>query len=392
MPADCSLKKLLAERIHRDGPLPFSDFMGAALYHELKGYYSDPNRRIGRKGDFYTSVSVGPLFGELLSDFLAGVWAALGRPERWSVGEQGGHDAQLACDVMTALRTFHPEVAVATDWVMVESRPAWREIQKHTLRSAGLESRMTWVEKLSRLPANTGLFLSNELVDAFPVDSVSFRQGQWWERRVGWNSGEERFVWMDVAATAEMLRSVEQLGLPPMEDWVGEVRRAAENWAEELFQQIPEGVILTIDYGDTAEVLYGPTHSGGTLRAYSGHQLDLDPLSDPGEKDLTAHVDFSQLRRQGQAEGWSTRGYLDQHRFLTALAALPGGWISRQENANGRGTEAPSAHASLRQFRTLTHPEIMGCVFRVLVQARGRCARVPIPGLDYLRAGEAGES
>jgi SAM-dependent MidA family methyltransferase len=392
MPADCFLKKLLAERISRDGPLPFSDFMGEALYHESKGYYSDPGRRVGRKGDFYTSVSVGPLFGEFLSDFLAGVWSALGRPDRWTVGEQGGHDAQLARDVMTALSTLHPEVAAVTDWVMVENRPAWREIQKNTLRSAGLESRMTWVENLSGLPASTGLFLSNELVDAFPVDSVSFRQGQWWERRVGWNPGEERFVWVDVAASAEMLRSVDRLGLPPMEDWVGEIRSAAERWAEELFQQIPEGVILTIDYGDTAEVLYGPTHSGGTLRAYSGHRLDPDLLSDPGGKDLTAHMDFSLLRRQGQAEGWRTRGYLDQHRFLTALAALPGGWISRQEKAGRSGTHDPSVQASLRQFRTLTHPEIMGCVFRVLVQARGRCARAPIPGLDYLRAGEAGES
>ena len=391
MPADSFLKKMLAERISGHGPLSFSDFMGEALYHEPKGYYSDPGRLIGRKGDFYTSVSVGPLFGELLSDFLAGVWTAMGRPDRWTVGEQGGHDARLACDILVALQKFHPEAAAATDWVMVEKRPAWREIQKNTLRSAVLDSRMAWVENLSALPASTGLFLSNELVDAFPVDLVRFRRGQWWERRVEWNAGEERFDGVDVPASAELLSVLVRLGLPPIEEWTGEVRRAAELWGEELFRQIPDGVILTIDYGDVAENLYGPAYSGGTLRAYAGHHLDLDPLTDPGEKDLTAHVDFSLLRSQGQAEGWCTRGFLDQHRFLTALAALPGGWLWRQEKANRGGMGEPTAQASLRQFRTLTHPEIMGCVFRVLVQARGRCAEAPLPGLEFIRAGEAGE-
>lgn len=379
-----SLKACLGERIGETGPLPFSEFMEAALYHDSLGYYSDPARRIGRGGDFYTSVSVGPVFGELLAEFVAGVWEAAGRPSRWMVAEQGGHDGTLARDVLAALEGIDAGAAAATVWAFVERRPAWCERQRATLFSSGLGARASWVGGPEELPPETGLFLSNELVDALPVDLVRYLGGRWLEKRVGLDPGTGSFTWVEVPASGELESTVDRLGLPRLEGMVGEVRRGAEHWAGGLYAGLPDGVVLTMDYGDQAEELYGPSRPEGTLRAYAGHRQDTEVLADPGKKDLTAHVDFSLLMRQGEARGWQTRGFLDQSRFLISLAARPGGWMTRQESAAAH----PSAPAALRQFRTLTHPELMGRVFRVLIQARGRYASAHLPGLDFLRTGE----
>lgn len=388
MTASPSLKDFLGDRIGESGPLAFSEFMEAALYHDTLGYYSDPARRIGRGGDFYTSVSVGPVFGELLAEFVAGVWEAAGRPSHWIVAEQGGHDGTLARDVLAALEGVNAGAAAATRWTFVEKRPAWCERQRMTLFSGGQGARATWVGAPDELPPETGLFLSNELVDALPVDLVRFLGGQWLEKRVGRDPGTGCFTWVEVPATEELRSAVDRLGLPHSEGMVGEVRRGAERWAGGLYSVLPEGVVLTMDYGDLAEELYGPSRPEGTLRAYAGHRQDTEVLADPGKKDLTAHVDFSLLMRQGEAGGWQTRGYLDQSRFLISLAARPGGWLSRQESAAMAGPRNPVSQAALRQFRTLTHPELMGRVFRVLIQARGRYASARLPGLDFLRAGE----
>jgi len=388
MTAAPSLKDYLEERIGKDGPLPFSEFMEAALYHDSLGYYSDPARTIGRGGDFYTSVSVGPVFGELLAEFVAGVWVAAGRPAHWIVAEQGGHDGTLARDVLAALEANDAEAHAATGWAFVETRLAWRERQRLTLFSGGEGARVHWVAGPEELPPETGLFLSNELVDAFPVDLVCFRGGQWQEKRVGRDVASGQFIWVEVAASEELRSAVERLGLPQQEGLVGEVRQMAERWAGGLYLGLPDGVVLTLDYGDLAEELYGPSRPEGTLRAYAGHRQDTDVLADPGNKDLTAHVDFSLLMRQGEACGWHTRGFLDQNRFLISLAARPGGWLSRLESVTAANPRDPAAQAALRQFKTLTHPELMGRVFRVLIQARGPCASARLPGLDFLRSGE----
>ncbi|MDX6765373.1 MAG: SAM-dependent methyltransferase [Candidatus Methylacidiphilales bacterium] len=374
-----TLPRLLADRIASDGPLPFSAFMEMALYDPECGYYSDPGRLIGRRGDFYTSVSVGPLFGRLLADFAAGVWEALGRPGSWTVAEQGAHDGSLSRDVLAALHEHHPAAAAAASWCLVEPRSAWRGRQQAVLQALLPSDRIQWVARPGELPPDTALFYSNELVDALPVDRVCFRGGEWRELRVAAPGGGERFDWVSVAAPPSLQAAIARAGLPAVEGWVGEVRTVAEAWAMELYATLGDGVILTLDYGDLAEGLYGGAKPEGTLRAFAGHHQVAEVLADPGRQDLTADVDFSLLMEWGNAQGWRTRGFLDQNRFLTGLAARPGGWLAVQE--------ANPDPAALRQFHTLTHPGLMGAVFKALVQTKGRVrsAAVDLPGMAFAR-------
>jgi len=374
----------LRERMVREGPLPFSAFMREALYHPLEGYYSDPNRRIGRGGDFYTSVSTGPLFGTLLAATFASMWDALGRPACWHVAEQGAHDGRLAADALSALRRDWPVAAEGLRWRFLEDRPAWRIRQQDTLRAAGLADAGEWPEQPSE--AATGVFFSNELADALPFDLVVHRAGAWRERRVDWDPVAAAFAWSEVPAEPELAAQAVALGVPALEGWTAEIPGEALRWASGWSRSIARGFCLTIDYGGAGPEFYNPERARGTFRAYSAHRQEADVLCEPGTRDITAHVPFHGLAAAARAQGWEVAGWCDQHRFLTA-AAETGGWLQRIGPALARRPPDPEAQAALRQFRALSHPGIMGRAFHILAMVRGLDAGAAdsIHGLKYRR-------
>lgn len=371
--------------IHRDGPLPFSRFMEAALYDPEQGYYSVPGRNPGRTGDFFTSVSVGGLYGGLLADCFASMWEALGRPERWMIAEQGAHDGRLAADVLAGLGTWHPDAFAALEWRFIETRERWRECQRATLAAAGLrDARVSWHGEGAGGPPLPGVFFSNELVDAFPVDVVVWRSGAWVERRVGAGSGPGLWHWVEVPAHSGLAAAADAAGIPRLEGHAAEIRPAVAAWVAGWAAAIPRGFAVTVDYGDCASALHAPERADGTLRAYQAHRRIESLLEEPGSRDLTADVDFSELVRAGAAQGWRPAGWLDQHRFLVGIAARR--WLPELEQRLARDPRDVEAARALRQFRTLTHPEIMGRVFRVLVQERGvGAAAAAVAGLQHAR-------
>src|SRR5438105_5645346 len=100
---------LIRGEIERHGPIPFARFMELALYHPEHGYYASGRAAIGRRGDFFTNVSVGPLFGKLLAAQFAEMWERLGKPHEFSIVEQGAHDGAFARDALAAARADAPE-------------------------------------------------------------------------------------------------------------------------------------------------------------------------------------------------------------------------------------------------------------------------------------------
>lgn len=374
----------LCRRIAQEGALSFSAFMQEALYHPQFGYYSDPERRIGRSGDFYTSVSVGSVFGTLLAATFASMWEVLGRPAEWRVAEQGAHDGRLAADALAALRADWPMAFSGLRWRFLEDRPAWRERQRQTLESADLAAAAEWAEEHSA-PA-TGVFFSNELADALPFDIVVFRAGAWHERRVDWDPSTAAFVWTEVPASKELTAHADVLGIPRLDGWTAEVPGAAREWTSTWSRSIARGFSLTLDYGDAGPEFYTPQRVAGTYRAYVGHRLESNVLQAPGTRDITAHVPFHALAAAAREDGWEVLGWCDQCRFLTA-AAETGGWLDRISQALAQPSAPPEATAALRQFRTLSHPSMMGRAFHVLVMSRGLdgCAADAIHGLKYRR-------
>ncbi|MEZ5384711.1 MAG: SAM-dependent methyltransferase [Prosthecobacter sp.] len=340
------IARLLRERISTapGGRLPFAEVMETALYHPEHGYYGTGPRRIGRQGDFFTSVSVGPLFGRLLAMRAVQEWQELGKPADFTIIEQGAHDGQLAEDVIAALGDE------SLSYLIVEPNPRYREAQARRLGD-----RVQWVEGLAELRPGPrhAFFLCNELPDAFPVHLVRWNGELWRELHV---DEALQFVEADPSC-AELAAEVARLPRDLAPGHTMEINLAMLAWVRDLAQAAFRGAVFIADYGLDAEEFHADSRAGGTLRRYRGHQMDDRVLEDLGECDLTSHIDFTRLIEEATRHGLTQREYDLQGRFLGRVA-MP--WLKSLE---GRPPDA----AAMRQFQSLTHPAFMGRSFRCLV-------------------------
>jgi SAM-dependent MidA family methyltransferase len=408
------VEKILRE-IRNRGAISFARFMECALYCPVYGFYEKEEDTIGRRGDYFTSVSVGPLFGELLAlqfaEWLEKLPASAGVPLQ--IVEAGAHRGDLARDILTWLRAHRPGLAGTVEYCIVEPSSRRREWQRHALRDFILQAR--WVASFQEIgqtgagPSGPrdqrmtrGVVFSNELLDALPVHRLGWDAGRmaWFEWGVTFSN--DRFCWTRLTAEQSDV-SFPDLGAPGSGRFLAHAQRdeltggmtalpaqglqvtlprdfgatpgnfslpdgfildfcpAASRWWAEAARALECGRLLAIDYGLTGDELFSPERSGGTLRAYSRHHVNSDVLANPGEQDLTAHVNFSELRQAGEAAGLQTEAWSTQERFLTRIAAP----VLRGEIPFGEWTAERT-----RQFQTLTHPNHLGRSFRVLVQCR----------------------
>ncbi len=351
------LVEKLRHRIRTEGPLSLADFMESALYDAAHGYYASGRARIGREGDFFTAVSVGPLFGTLLARQFMQMWERLGSPGSWSLVEQGAFNGQLAGDILEALKRLAPECFEATRLLLVEPFPRLREKQEETL--AGFAGKVAWYASEEALPRFCGVHYSNELLDAFPVFRLRSHRDGWTELRVGADS--DRFTWVETPLSREPFMNLQSLH-PRLEGAILELPRGLDRWLGLLADRMEKGWLLTLDYGMSDAELALAHRSGGTLAAYRAHQRQADPLAFPGEQDLTTHVNFTFVVQNALSAGWTLECLLDQARFFTALAPL--------HFQDLRAAPSPEQQRELRAFQTLTHPQWMGRQFKALCLGR----------------------
>jgi SAM-dependent MidA family methyltransferase len=364
MPGD--LTQILRARIAHAGPIPFRDFMDAALYHPEHGYYTSGRAGIGRGGDFFTSVSVGPLFGTLLARQFAEMWERLGEPREFSIVEQGAHRGEFARDVLTALRANSPACFAATRYQIIEPSDALRSAQHATLG----EFAAHWSPTLDALPAFTGVHFSNELLDAFPVHAVAWDGSVWREIHVVLDGG--RFVF-----TSAPLRAALAQLTPVPAGYRTEINLAALTWIDALATKLTRGFALVIDYGFPRADYYRPERTTGTLTGYARHRRVDDLLAAPGETDLTAHVDFTALAGRALAAGLRVGGFTDQHHFIVALGAL---------HFPATIPDTPASQRELRAFKTLMHPQMMGRSFQVIGFEKSVASPIPLTGFRFASA------
>jgi len=361
----------LAQIIHADiaecGPIPFNRFMELALYCPEYGFYETEADKVGRQGDFYTSVNVGPLFGALVA-FQFSRWFEKSKAAQLQLVEAGAHDGKLASDVLGWFRNLRPELFAELKYCILEPSLRRREWQKRTL--SGFAGNVRWASDWVELRNSTSdgftVVFSNELLDAMPVRRFGWdaKEHEWFEWGVGVEG--DRCVWKrlkgaDALAVRHLPSSPELLAVLP-DGYIVEASPAAEQWWQQAAQHLSHGKLLTFDYGFGAADALLPERTGGTLRAYRDHKLADDILADPGEQDITAHVNFPRMESLGVAAGLVTESFETQGRYLTQIAAEA--WKAD----SGFGTWDQK---STRQFQTLTHPEHLGRSFRVLVQSRG---------------------
>ena len=358
--------------------------MELALYCPNCGYYEREEDNIGRRGDYYTSVSVGSLFGELLA-FQFAEWL---EQDGMRIVEAGAHGGDLARDILGWMQEHRPELYTRLEYWIVEPSEARQRWQRPKLADYG--NKVRWVKGLegltsrasphppgSRPDALRGIVFSNEFLDALPVHRLGWdaKARAWFEWGVTLHAG--RFVWSQIPhgasehsrqepidaflpshfqlATADGLMDV----LP--DGFTVELCPAAEQWWREAAVALGCGKLLVLDYGLTAEEFFAPERKEGTVRSYHRHLSSGDVLANPGEQDITAHVNFTAIRAAGESAGLKTESFLTQAQLLTSIAART--W--EDEGVFGEWTAE-----RIRQFQTLTHPEHLGRAFRALVQSR----------------------
>jgi SAM-dependent MidA family methyltransferase len=290
-------------------------FMELALYHPEHGYYAARAQRSGREGDFYTSVDVSPMFGELLAIQIAEMGRLLAQDI--DLVEAAAGNGRLARDVLDALERDAPDVYAASRVHLVERSAGARESQRDTL--AAHAAKLASADRA--LPSSiSGVLYANELLDAMPVHVVTMNRGEPREIVVG--ADGDRLVEQESPLSSDALREAIDRG-PAIPDGVRvEISLAAMDWMREVARRLTRGFVLLVDYGDEAHALRSATRPDGTLRAFAAHRVSGHWLASPGEQDLTAHVDFTAIARAATEGGLDVLGRVDQTRFLLGLGAV----------------------------------------------------------------------
>lgn len=353
----------LRERIAACGGLPFAEFMAACLYHPRHGYYMTPRERIGKAGDFFTSTSVHAVFGRLVARQLMQMSELLGG-DVFQVVEQGAGEGHLALDILDTLAAEAPELYARLSYTLVEVGPASRARQARTL--AAHAARVAWCAA-DEWQIDSGCFLSNELVDAFPVHVVEKQGGELREVYVVNGSADAFAEELRAPSTPALAEHFRWLGIAPVEGNRAEVNLAAPVWMRQVGERIGRGFVITIDYGYPAAELYAFHRRAGTLLCYRQHQADDDPYTAVGEKDITTHVDFTALQQAGVEAGLATLWFGEQYRFLMGL-----GFFEELLRLQAQCTDEREARALRMTLKNLILPDQgMGETFKVLVQGKG---------------------
>jgi SAM-dependent MidA family methyltransferase len=351
--------------------------MELALYHPQFGYYMrQPDRedreRIGWSGDFYTSSDVHPILGRAIAAQARQMDELVGCPTPFTIVEAGAGKGLLARDCLAAIHAEQDAFASRVRYVLIERSPAMRELQRQNLalwlRKPGL---VTWVEGLDGLAPRSvaGLFFSNELVDAFPVHRVQVVAGRTEELYVDYRDGH--FVnCFKPLSTPMLIQYLQQWHPAWPEGYRTEVNLLAMGWMEQVARRIDRGFVLTIDYGHTAQDLYGPERKNGTFLCYFKQRANDDPFLRVGEQDMTAHVDFSSLAVVGETQGLHVTGFTNQMSFLMGLGV--------EEMVGELKPESSTFRAAIH----LLKPNGMGSTFKVLIQHKG-ISRPELHGLKF---------
>jgi SAM-dependent MidA family methyltransferase len=302
------LEQDIRRRIAAAGPMPIGEYMSLCLTDPQCGYYvtRDP---LGAKGDFTTAPEVSQMFGELIGLWMVSVWRQMGAPENVRIVELGPGRGTMMSDAMRAAKIV-PEFIGAAVLHLVEVSPPLQAMQEQSLAAHGLPA--FWHRSLSEVPTGAAIFVANEFFDALPVNQAVKMAGGWHRRGIGVDDDGNFVYRTEPESMAHFETTLPAAVRNAAEGEIFEWRSDVETM--ELGRRIARegGAALVIDYG------HAESATGETLQAVREH-LFADPLSAPGEADMTAHVDFEALRRSFEALGTETFGPIAQAVFLDRL-------------------------------------------------------------------------
>ena len=308
--------------------------MEQALYHPEHGYYSSDRAQIGRRGDYFTNISVGPLFGELLAAQFAEIWERIGKTGNFVIVEQGAHHGEFARDVLACAQQRFPEFFAALRYRIIEPFPKLQDRQLQTL--AVFCNLVEWRKSLDDLEPFVGVHFSNELLDAMPVNL----------RGKLVDLDGDKFVFVDSADEQATNRS--QL------DWMAQVAAKLER-----------GFVLVVDYG------FPRAEFREVVQARSQHRSLDSVFEQIGKADISAHINWTDIAEAAEKNGLKVVGFTDQHHFLTGIIS--------------KCSEIVADERPKRALQTLLHPEMLGRSFQVLALAKDVDLAQPLGGFHFAR-------
>ncbi|MEL6440026.1 MAG: class I SAM-dependent methyltransferase [Cyanobacteria bacterium J06621_8] len=369
------LLEILKAQINRsqDQRITFAQYMATVLYEPNWGYYSSGVVGIGSQGDFFTSSSLGKDFGELLAIQLAEMWQRLGCPQRFQVVEMGAGTGELAQDILSFIYDHQSQALIeALEYAIVERSPLLIKQQQERLESF-TDWGLTW-QNLADIPLNSieGCIISNELLDAFPVHLITKQDNQLQEVYLTLEDDRltETVAELSTAKLEQYFKLIEidLLQSEYSQGYRSEVNLEALDWIKAIANRLRRGYLLTIDYGYTAQKYYRPSRSQGTLKCYYQHRHHNNPYVNLGYQDLTAHVDFTAIQRQGELANLQTIGFTQQGLFLMALGL--GDRLNELSSGKFSFSEILKRRSALHQ---LIDPTSLGG-FGVLIQGKNLTA------------------
>lgn len=344
--------------IEASGPIPVSDFMTLALSDPDYGYYTtrDP---IGAAGDFITAPEISQMFGELIGIWSLAVFELLGKPERFHLVELGPGRGTLMADLIRAAR-LRPSFLQAAEVRLVETSPTLKARQSATL--SGIVSPF-WHERIEDVPDGPAIVIANEFFDALPIRQLVRMEQHWHERVVGVGDAGDLVFGASADPVDPILVPDHAVLAPP--GTVVEIAPAAASIMATVADRVrmQGGAMLAIDYGSAQRGV------GDTLQAISRHQR-ADVLTNPGEVDLTVHVDFAELALVAEEMGAAVHGPIDQGDFLLALGLV------ERAGALGRDEDDAQRNRLIAAVERLAAPDQMGSLFKVMGVSSG----IPLPG------------
>ncbi|HEX6829990.1 MAG TPA: SAM-dependent methyltransferase [Methyloceanibacter sp.] len=366
-PDDLSFAARLHARIAENGPLTIEAFMQACSSDPASRAYAS-RQPIGGAGDFITAPEISQIFGELLGLWSVAVWQSMGAPRAVTVAELGPGRGTLMADALRAWRavpTFVDTVSVA----LIETSPVMVAAQRSSLREAQVP--VSWYATLDELPDGPLIVFANEFIDALPIRQFIYRDGTWRERLVASDrSGGFCFTEGDGLALGDQASDLPD---EAPDGSILETRPAAKTLLRELTRRASVAPLaaLIIDYG------HDESGFGDTLQAVRGHRFAAT-LGDPGSADLSAHVDFADLKRQASALGLKPYGPMPQGEFLLKL-----GLGERHDRLLQRATPA-QAEAIASGASRLVDPKQMGILFKALALTGADLPPPPLFGPQHL--------
>ena len=345
-----ALIRIIRDQIENSGPQSFAWFMQEALYHPRHGYYSSGRCLIGRKGDYFTNVSVGPLFGQLLVAQFSEIWKRLGKTNDFVIVEQGAHDGQFALDVLEFVQKRLPEFFDALRYRILEPFPILEQQQRRKLEA--FDDKVEWPNSLEPF---TGVHFSNELLDALPVRLIS--------------NGTEKLVGLDGDKFVFVERPVDKTIF----------NQAALESIDQIAANLQRGYVIAIDYGFLGEEFER------NVQVRAQHRKLDSPFEQIGYADITTSVHWKSVAKRAQANGLRVAGLTDQHHFLTGIISQFGRGGSPEPPAGDWDqSPLPDSLKAKRELQTLLHPEMLGRAFQVLALEKNvGCETNPLAGFKF---------